>query len=110
MISEPAGQEPFFSPSAISLLEIAKGSGKGRLGSVLAGRGGCYAEPVVLHRASLYGPSVAGTFELRMSVGPVNGFMLWAGWQDSLPLFFCPLSLLRDEHLTIATILASHWL
>lgn len=105
MISEPAGQEPFFfffNPSAISLLEVVKGNRKGRLGSVLAGRGGCCAEPVVQHGASLCVPAytpVAGPSELGMSVGLVKGFMLWIGRQDSLPLLSCPLSLLWDEHL-----------
>lgn len=45
-----------------------------------------------------------------MPVGLVKGFVLWASRQDSLPLFFCPLSLFWDEHVTIATILVSHWL
>lgn len=42
-----------FFPSAISLLEVVKGSGKGRLGPVLTGRGGCCLECGVLHRSLL---------------------------------------------------------
>lgn len=44
MISEPAGAGPFVS-SAISPLEVVKGSGRRWLGSVLAGEGGRWVLP-----------------------------------------------------------------